>query len=163
SLPASSNVRFPAVATDYSFQKPTPAGYTWEALPVREDGRKPVRIAFHPENPNFLFAVTTKGAYRSADFGEKFLGETWESLTDGLPPADKADYAVALAPGHPGRIYARLDGELFTRRLDEGDWRRGGVLGFGRYARTYDWIAVDPSNPDHAFTGVKTEYSGAGT
>jgi hypothetical protein len=131
-------------------------------MPVPDDGGKPKGIQFHPENPNVLFATTDRGVHRSLDFGEKFLGESWETVTAGLPPVERCRFVVALAPGLPGRIYAILDRDLFTRRLDESEWRPGGPLGFGRYAEQYPWIVPDPSNPERAFSGIKSQYSGMG-
>lgn len=162
-LDAGHKVRILAVACDDGFHKSTTAGYTWEALPVPADGGRPTDIRFHPENPNVLFATTTKGVYRSRDFGEEFLGESWECLTTDLPPADPADFTLALGPGHPGRIYAILEGRLFTRRLDEAAWQTGEDFGLRQYAKRAPWIAVDPSNPDHAFAGLEIRYGMLGT
>ncbi len=160
-LAVAHKVRILAVACDDGFYKSTTAGYRWERLPIPGEGR-PRDIRFDPENPFVLYAATDRGVYRSRDFGEEFLGESWDELTGNLPPVDDASFVTALAPGHPGRIYAVLDGNLFTRRLDEEAWQPGGVRGFGRYARNYPWIVPDPSNPDRAFSGVMSDYGSLG-
>lgn len=162
-LSVGNKVRLLAVACDDGFYKSTTAGYSWERLPVPDDGGKPVDIHFYPDDSDVLFAVTTRGVYRSRDFGSKFLGNSWESLTAELPSVTDATYVVALAPNHPGRIYATLDGTLYTRKLDAPAWEPGGVVGFSSYAKRYPWIVSDPGNPDHAFAGVRSEYAGLGT
>jgi len=162
-LDAGHKVRILAVACDDGFHKSTTAGYTWEALPVPADGGKPTDIRFHPENPNVLFAVTTKGVYRSRDYGEEFLGGTWECLTQDLPAAEQSSFTLGLATGHPGRIYAILDGKLFTRKLDEPAWQPGASVGLGQYAKRYPWLAVDPLNPDRACIGLEMNYGMLGT
>ncbi len=146
------------------------AGTSWERLPVPANGT-PVDIVIDPANPNVLYAVTTKSVYRSPDFGEKFLGKTWESLTDNLPAADTAQFTLALdesrAEGQAGerrdRIYALLDGTLFTRRLTEAAWTQGARIGYGEYTLAYPWFVADPTNPDHVIVGLRSQFGGMGT
>ncbi len=161
-MAAANKIRVLAVACDDGFYKTTSSGYKWQPLPVPSDGGKPTGIKFDPANANTLYAFTTKGVYRSHDLGEKFLGESWEPLAQGLPAAGEKTFVVALSEGRAGRLYAMLDGSLFTRRVDEPAWQPAGPIGFGSYAKSYPWLVADPSNPDHAFTGVRTEYSGFG-
>jgi len=49
---------------------------------------------------------------------------------------------------------------FFTRRIDQGQWQRGGSLSFGGLAQPYPWITVDPTDPNHAVCGVWTSYLG---
>ncbi|UCH36245.1 MAG: hypothetical protein JSV65_07800 [Armatimonadota bacterium] len=160
-IAAGARVREVYAACDDGFYLSTTGGYGWRRLPVPNDGGRPVDIDVDPANPRIIYVATTKGVHRSVDFGEEFLGNKWETLTDGLPAASVASFAVAL--GDPGRVYAVLDGVTFTRRLDEEAWRRGGAIGLGQYTETYPWLAVDPSNPDRAFAGAKIAYRDMGT
>lgn len=158
-LDAGPKVRMLAVACDDGFYLSTTGGYTWESLDVPGAG-SPQDIQFDAANGNVLYAIGSGGVYRSRDYGQKFLGTSWECLTETLPTADTSRYTVAQ--GAPGRIYAVVDGVLFTRRLDEEAWGQGGVIGLGEYGRPYPWLAVDPANPDHAVAACSTEYGGMG-
>jgi hypothetical protein len=155
-IDAGPKVRMVFAACDDGFYMSPSGGYSWERLPVPADGGKPVDISVDPANANVIYAVTTKGAWRSLDFSAEFLGRSWESLTAGLPEAAGASYFIA--PGKPGRAYAILNDTVFARRLDESGWKRGGTVGLGQYAKPYGWLAADPSNPDHAWFGVKTAF-----
>jgi photosystem II stability/assembly factor-like uncharacterized protein len=157
---AGDKVRKLAVACDDGFYASTTAGYTWMKLPVPPDSGKPVDVEFDIANENILYAITDRGVYRSADFGEKFLGRTWECVTAGLPGGTSGTFS--LAQGAPARVYAVLDGELFTKALDETVWRRGPASGLGEYSRSYPWRAVDPSNANRAITGFLTQYGPGG-
>jgi len=155
-----SRIRVLAAACDDGFYLTTTAGARWERLPIPEDGGKPQWVEIDPLNNNIIYAATDKAAYRSPDFGEQFLGRRWESLTADLPPADQALYRVS--PGKPGRVWAVLGGIVFSRRLDQPQWQRGGTLGLPEYVQTYPWLVLDPSDPDHALAGMKVGYGPMG-
>lgn len=153
--------RILAVACSDGFHLSTTAGEHWKRLPVPADGGRPVDILFDPDNTNLIYATTSKGVYRSRDFGEEFLGEMWETLTEGLPPLGSPSFTVAL--GEPGRLYAVSANRLFTRTLDDPEWTRGTDYGLGEYATTYPWLAVDPTDPDRVVAGIMSKYGGMGT
>ncbi|MFH1737472.1 MAG: hypothetical protein ABIH23_00590 [bacterium] len=148
------------VACDDGFYVTTTGGAGWRHMPVPADGGRPTDVMVDPKNPNIVYATTSKGAYRSRDFGEEFLGQSWGSLTEELPPLNDARFLIA--PGEPGRVYAVSGNTLFTRKLDAADWTRGTDFGLGEYADTYPWFVVDPSNPDRIVVGVKSKYGGMG-
>ena len=152
--------RMVAVACEDGFYLSTTAGRKWELLPVPADGGRPVEVQFDPQQAHLLYATTTRGAYRSLDFGERFLGKSWEPLTAGLPPGD-AQFKVA--PGKPGRIYALISGALFTRRLDEDTWQQGASLGPAENLSRCSWLVADPTNPDRALVGLYTTHAAIGT
>jgi len=158
-------VRILFAACEDGFYATTTGGYTWERMPVPEDGGQPHDVLVDPTNANVIYAVTDKGVYRSVDYGEKFLGKRWESLTATLPEADTATFtmAPAMTEAEPGHIYAILDGVLFTRRLDEAEWHQGGRLGFPEQTRGYEWLVAAPEQPGHAVYGLYTQYGGMGT
>ena len=83
------------VACGDGFYLSTTAGAEWEKMPVPSDAGLPVNVIVDPENPNVLYTMTSKGAYRSIDFGDEFIAKSWESLTNGLPPLNNAQYLVA--------------------------------------------------------------------
>ena len=91
--------RILAVAASDGFYVSTTAGTQWKRLPVPSDNGTPVSVAFDSSNPNVLYAITTAGAYLSIDFGEEYLGESWESLTADLPPRSGQ---FIVAPGARG-------------------------------------------------------------
>jgi hypothetical protein len=157
---AGPRARMVYVACADGFHLSTTGGHSWTHMPVPFDGT-PVDIVADPALPWILYATTDRAVYRSRDFGEKFLGQKWDSLTDGLPAA--ATMRFAVAPGAAGRVYAILDNTLFTRRLDEDTWLQGGQIGFPDQTRIYPWLATDPSQPDHAIVGLWTEFGGMGT
>lgn len=152
--------RFVYAACDDGFYMTTTGGYTWKPMPVPGDSGRADDVLVDPANPNVVYATTTRGAYRSLDFGEEFIGESWESLTAGLPAASAGTFIVA--PGEPGRVYARLGRILFTRRLDEDVWERGGGFGIPEAGSNYPWLVPDPGNPDRLLFGIWTEYGGLG-
>lgn len=152
--------RILAAACDDGFYLSTTAGARWKRLPVPEDGGRPVDIQFAYGNFNVLYAITTRGAYRSRDFGEEYIGGSWETLSENAPPA--ANPRFVLAQGNPAQLYL-LDGRtVFTRELDGGEWERAGEFGLGEYAETYDWFLPDPSNPKRVTAGIRSDYGGMG-
>ena len=157
---AGDKIRKLAVACDDGFYASTTSGHTWMKLPVPADGGRPVDVQIDPANANIVYAVTDRGVYRSVDFGEKFLGRTWGCLTEGLPSGVSGQFTIAL--GTPGRIYAVLDGEPFSKSLDDTEWQRGPATGLGEYSKNYTWRAVDPSNANRAIAGFFTQYAPGG-
>jgi hypothetical protein len=130
-------------------------------MPVPSDTGEPVDVLFDPDNSNVIYAIAARGVYRSADFGEEYLGQTWESLTKELPPLAPVQWVVA--PGTPGRLYAVSGPRLFTRTLDDPRWSRSKDFGLEEYAEVYPWVAVDPGNPARLFVGMKMAHEELGT
>ncbi len=151
--------RIIAVACHNGFYLSTTAGASWQRLPIPYEG-DPKQIAFDSQSSNVLHAISSKGVYRSLDFGEDYLGQSWQSLTDVLPPLDNARFY--LAQGDPGRIYAVSAHRIFTRSLMDDEWIRGADFGLGEYAETYPWLAIDPKDPAHLITGYFSDYEAFG-
>jgi len=148
------------VVCDDGFYLTTTGGERWNKMPVPEDGGRPVDLMVDPKNMNVLYAIASQGVYRSRDFGEEFLGQSWELLTEGLPLSQETRFFIA--PGDPGRIYALVENTLFTRKMENAAWERGTGFGLGEYAERYTWLAVDPTNPDHILAGVKSTFGQMG-
>lgn len=156
---AGDKIRQLAVACEDGFYASTTAGYTWKKLAVPDNAGRAVDVEIDPSNANIIYAITDRKVFRSIDLGEKFLGETWECVTEGLPDRP-AEFTLAL--GGRGQIYAVIDGESFTKRLDDTAWNHGGTTGLRDYTRAFAWRAVDPANPDRAIAGFLTQYGPGG-
>jgi photosystem II stability/assembly factor-like uncharacterized protein len=146
-----------AVAASDGFYLSTSAGSAWKRLSLPADTGAPVSIDFDAANGNILLATTTRGAYRSKDFDEEFLGQAWDCLSAGLPE-QPGRFMVA-----GDRVYALLKSATFTRKLDASEWRRTANRGLGEYAKTYPWFLINPTQPDHLLSAYSSNYGGAGT
>ncbi|MFA6241998.1 MAG: hypothetical protein WC655_13780, partial [Candidatus Hydrogenedentales bacterium] len=154
---AGSKSRIVYVACDEGFYVTTTEGTTWQRMPVPPDSGTPRDVLVDPANPNAVFAVTSNGVYRSRDFGSEFAGQSWESLTEGVPTGAMT---FKVAPGAGGRVYALYKETLLTRTLADATWTRGGSTGLGYYTEAYPWLSVNPANPDHIVMGAKTHFGG---
>jgi len=149
------------IACDDGFYLTTSGGNSWQKIPVPLNSERPVDIEISYKEPNVIYAVTDKNVYRSRDFGDEYLGQSWESLTAGLPILHLPRFVIAQ--GSPGRLYAVSENRIFTRRLDEDGWTRGSSFGFGEYGEIYPWFIVDPNNPERVWVGLKINYRELGT
>lgn len=152
--------RILAVATKGGFYYSTTAGKGWSLLAVPQEVGQPVDVLFDGRNPRIVYAIGAAGVARSRDYGDEYVGTSWELLTGQLPPLESPTFVVV--PGDPGRLYARLGNRLFTRTLAKDDWQRGADLGIGEYGQLYSWLVVDPLNPDHLTVGVRVQYESVG-
>jgi len=151
-------------------------GASWEKVLYVNRNTGASRIEFDPNDPDTLYASLwehregpwenarfsgpNSGLYKSSDGGD-----SWRRLTSGLPGAEQGlgKTGVAVAPGHPSRVYAVVDaakGGGIYRSDDAGEnwtpvssdrrlWRQGG--GFGE-------IRVHPDNPDVLFLANVAAY-----
>ncbi|MCB9292953.1 MAG: T9SS type A sorting domain-containing protein [Lewinellaceae bacterium] len=147
-------------------------GLSWERVLYVSDSTSCIDVAINPQNPDILYAATwerirlpwersyagvTSRLYRSSDGGD-----TWEQLTEGLPPSDeqRGRIGIAVSPSNPDILYATFTTNEITnvfdgiyKSLDGGDtWFRvdNGTID-GIYA-SFGWffgnIRVDPTTPD---------------
>jgi len=154
-------IRILMTVCDDGFYLTTTGGNSWRKMPVPLSSERPVGITVPHEDFSVIYAITDKNVYRSRDFGDEYIGQSWESLTVGLPPLKSPKFVVAH--GSPGILYAVSENRLFTRPLNEDAWTRGGSFGFGRYGENYPWLVVDPNNPERIWVGLKMSNRGAGT
>jgi len=152
--------RILAVATKGGFFYSTTAGNAWLPLAVPGEVGQPVDVLFDHRNPHVLYAIGTGGVARSRDYGEEYVGTSWQLLTAQLPPLEQPMFMVAL--GDPGRLYARSGNRLFTRTLTDDSWQRGADMGISEYGQLYPWMVVDPANSDHLIVGVRVQYGSIG-
>lgn len=143
-------------ACDDGFYLTTTAGSSWRKMPVPLDSEKPIDIEISPENFNIVYAITDKNVYRSRNYGDEYVGQSWEKLTAELPGLRTPKFVIAH--GSPGRLYAVSERRIFTRRLNEQEWTRGSDFGLGEYAETYPWLVADPKNPERVWVGFKATY-----
>ncbi len=123
-------------------------------------GERPVDIEISPQDFSIIYAITDRHVYRTRDYGPEYLGQSWEKLSADLPTLGSPRFV--LAHGVPGKLYAVSENRIFTRRLTQDMWTRGGDFGLGSYAETYPWLVTDPANPERIWVGFKAKYGGAG-
>lgn len=153
--------RILVIACDDGFYLTTMAGKSWQKMPVPFGSERPMDIIAPHSDFRVIYAITDKNVYRSRDFGDEYMGQSWESLTAELPPLSSPKFVVAH--GLPGRLYVVSENRIFTRPLDEDSWTRGSNFGFDRYGETYPWLVADPNNPDRVWVGYKISYREPGT
>lgn len=140
-------------------------GRSWQRTLFIDAATGAVDLALDPSRPEVVFASTwearqfpwlayfrpqvgsSSGIHRSTDGGR-----TWLRLTQGLPEGPLGRIGLAVAPGHPQRVYASVDapdgqGGLF--RSDDGGttwWRASGARGLA--SSYFGRLTVDPHDAD---------------
>ncbi|MCB2219049.1 MAG: hypothetical protein KQI35_01550 [Bacteroidetes bacterium] len=116
-------------------------GTTWEATGLSwgvQDEVRGYKLRMHPTNHDMLFAVTSRGIYKSAD-----AGATWANVKSGW------FFDIAFNPANPSIMYATRN-TTFWRSTDTGSsWTQitSGVP--TNASRTQ--IGVSPSNPNYVY------------
>jgi len=141
-----------AVACREGFFVSTTGGQSWNELSLPPDSGDPVRLFFDETDPLRLVAITQSGVYRSRNFGEEYLGQSWDCLTADLPR--KATFDFHVASGGAGMVYARNGDDFLTRTLQSNDWKRGGTVGLGSYTSQLSFFAVDSTDASVALCGA---------
>ncbi len=148
-------------------------GQNWERVLFVSDSTSCIDVALNPRNPDTLFAATwerirfpwqrryggvTSGLYRSTDGGD-----TWEQLTNGLPPSDeeRGRIGVAVSPSNPEIIYTIFSTNSISnvfdgvyKSIDGGDsWFRvdndGNINNvYANFGWFFGNIRVDPNNSE---------------
>src|SRR6185436_15523359 len=144
-------------ATTEGVFKSTNAGGSWTLVhPVV----MAMDVRIHPLNPDIVFAAHGNssspgvGIYRSTDGGQ-----TWSRLTTGLPATWSGKAGLALAPGAPDTVYARIadvdTGRGLYKSIDREDtWVPINPFGYQEYQGWYShYVVVSPFDPQTLFTG----------
>ncbi|KAA3604099.1 MAG: T9SS C-terminal target domain-containing protein [Calditrichaeota bacterium] len=160
-------------------------GQTWTQQLTVNDSTGCIDISINPQNPDELYASMWErirrpqerkvggmgsGLYKSIDGGQ-----TWNQLTNGLPPnaLNVGRIGVKVAPSLPSTVYAIYvdhpgyfkgfyksvdSGATWTELVDSNDPDLMDIFSsFGWYFGTID---VDPVNPDHIIAmGVRIKNS----
>ncbi|MBX0329989.1 hypothetical protein K2Z83_20180 [Oscillochloris sp. ZM17-4] len=115
-------------------QSSTDGGTTWGPSIALPGAPKISQLAFHPTNPDIIFAATELGAYRSADGGG-----TWSSSSQGITGEV---VSVHFDPSTPSTLYAVDRSSTVYRSTDGGaTWSAYG----GFVANSITSLAIDPS------------------
>ncbi len=141
-------------------------GSGWTAIGPTNGGGRTLTIAFHPSNPDVMFAGSASGGlWRSTTGG---VGPTaWERIDTGLPVLGVS--TIAFEPGNPDVMYIGT-GEVYNVEGSgdlEADRRTRGSYGIGilksvdggeNWTKSLDWsynqqhgvwaVRIDPLNPD---------------
>jgi len=155
-----------ADSTQRGVYRTTDGGKTWTKTLYVGPSTGASDIAWDPRTPSVLFAGMWQfrrllwniisggphsGLYRSRDGGAH-----WEHLVGhGLPTGLLGRIGVAVAPGHPKRVYAIIQSRQgYVWRSDDGGdtWRKtkaGSVVDERPFYFTH--LFVDPTNQDHVY------------
>jgi photosystem II stability/assembly factor-like uncharacterized protein len=140
----------------------TDGGKTWKKVLFVDSTTGAADLAMDPSNPRTLYAAFWQvyrkpwtlesggpgsGIYKTTDGGD-----TWKKLEGGLPAGVVGRIGVAVSPAQPSRVYAIVQAEKggVYRSENGGDkWTLvSGEHKLVERAWYYNWIYVDPKNPD---------------
>jgi photosystem II stability/assembly factor-like uncharacterized protein len=108
-------------STERGVFRSTDGGKSWQKVLYKNENVGAIEVVIDPTNPKvlyaglwntrrppwFVYAPTNGpggGIYKSTDGGD-----TWQQLTQGLPPEGIGRTGIAVAPGQPQRVYACVD------------------------------------------------------
>ncbi len=108
-------------STERGVFRSTDGGKSWQKVLYKNENVGAIEVVIDPTNPRvlyaglwntrrppwFVYAPTNGpggGIYKSTDGGD-----TWQQLTQGLPPEGIGRTGIAVAPGQPQRVYACVD------------------------------------------------------
>jgi photosystem II stability/assembly factor-like uncharacterized protein len=130
---------------DRGLYKTVDGGESWEQILAGGDYTGVNDIAWHPDNPDVLYASTHQryrnvaalidGGPESAIHKTTDGGKTWRKLTKGLPEEDMGKIGLAVSPQDPNVIYAAI--ELAHRK--GGFWRSSDAG--GSWEKQSDYVA----------------------
>ncbi len=138
---------------------------SWRAIGPLNGGGRTLTLAFHPQNPNVVYAgAASGGLWRSTTGGVG--AAAWERIDTGLPVLGVS--TIAFEPGNPDVMYVGT-GEVYNYQAAsdlEADRRTRGSYGIGilkssdggvTWSKSLDWsynqrhgvwaVRVDPTNP----------------
>lgn len=164
-----------ANSSERGIYKSADGGASWQQSLFVSDSTGGIDLAFHPSNPNIVYAAMwerirrpngrqygglTSGIYKTMDGGAH-----WQKLSGGLPQGSLGRIGLAVSPNNPEVVYALVnttDGTyqgLYLSTNQGGSWTAVDPSAFlGGYP--FNWwfgkIYADPSNADRVFVPAFT-------
>jgi len=142
-------------------------GISWERVLEIDANTGVTDIAFHPADPDVIYAAAYQrrrhvwgfmaggpgsGIYKSTDGGA-----SWQRKTEGLPEGDMGKIGLAVTPANPDLVYATVeadeDNKGFYRSDDRGEsWtRKNDYISGGTGPHYYQEIAASPRDENLVF------------
>jgi len=131
-------------------------GQTWTKLPLPANAGAIRQLFLSGRNPNVLYVVTEQGVYRSRDDGEEWTGHRWECLTEDVPPARERLFAVSES--EPVRVYALLDGVMWSKQLPDNLWQKGATVGLENNAPPLPLLVADAKRSGRVYAAFRISY-----
>ncbi|MBN1342016.1 MAG: hypothetical protein JXQ73_05010 [Phycisphaerae bacterium] len=132
-------------------------GSRWQQMALPDDCGALTDLQIDQTNPRRLYLITTRGVYRSMDFGEQWTGDRWECLTPIVPPANHI--RLSLGQGKPCVVHGVFDDAFRCLVLDgSGRWSQAVPLGIRGYIKRYPWLISEPGNPKVLTTGFRIDF-----
>jgi len=141
-------------------------GATWDKVLFIDADTGITDLVMDPNDPNTLFAAAyqrrrTAGGFAGSGPGSGLYrtfdgGDTWERLTDGLPPGDLGRIGLDIYRRDGNMVFATVQagqgrGGVY-RTLDRGDtWEHLSTQ--NNRPMYYSQIRVDPSDPQRVYSG----------
>lgn len=159
-------------------------GQSWEKVLYLSDSTACIDVVVNPQNADIVYAATWErirfpwkrkyGGLTSRIYRSKDGGNTWQQLTNGLPPDDpeRGRIGLAISASNPDVLYASLTTNAITnlfdglyKSTDGGDsWTKaddGSINGvFSNFGWYFGHVKVSPVNPDEVWVlGVQLGHS----
>lgn len=105
-------------------------GQSWEKVLYLSDSTACIDVVVNPLNADIVFAATWErirfpwqrkyGGLTSRIYRSKDGGDTWEQLTNGLPPdhPQRGRIGLAISPSNPDVVYAAFSTDAITNVFD---------------------------------------------
>ncbi|HEX2835586.1 MAG TPA: glycosyl hydrolase [Thermoanaerobaculia bacterium] len=140
-------------------------GRTWKKILYVDANTGCSDLALDPGEPNILYAgmwdyrrqpnLFRSGGPGSALYRSRDGGETWQTLTNGLPAGEYGRIAVAIAPSRPSTVYALVESKktALYRSDDLGEHWKEMNDAFNIQVRPFYFahLAVDPKDHNRIY------------
>jgi len=123
------------------------AGQKWSRISPEGDPelRPVVSLAFHPSDPNTLYAGTTHLPWKTVDGGA-----SWRQIHEGM--IDDSDvFSINVDAGNPARVFASACSGLYGSLNAAEKWAK--IATPPGAFRTY-FVAIHPRHPEVVFAGT---------
>ncbi len=148
----------------------TNGGASWEQVLFVSDQAGVIDLVIDPTNPDVLYASTFDRIRSNAERiahgpGTRIRksidgGDTWSTLTNGLPDFPVSRIGLAISPSNPNIVYASIADSTYAllgvfKTTDAGaNWFQLNTDGLNNYSN-FGWyfgkIHVNPANPEQVY------------